>query len=55
MPDRAITLVLQCEECGEVSEGSARGWWALPSDDEHEPAEVVVYCPDCAREEFGNG
>ena len=47
--------VLECIECGARSEGAAHGWRALLTDGEHEPEAVAVYCPDCAREEFGNG
>lgn len=43
------TLVLECVECGEISEGSARGWRALLTVDD----EIAVYCGDCAAEEFG--
>ena len=35
--------------------GEARRWRAyLTVVEEGEPAEVVVYCPDCARREFGD-
>ena len=47
------TTVLQCAEC-------ERPW--LPEDTEHwwsayltdEPPEVVFFCPDCAKREFGD-
>lgn len=42
---------LECVECGVVSEGSARDWRAFLTIDD----EVATYCPDCAREEFGEG
>jgi hypothetical protein len=46
------TLVLECVECGKKSEGMARGWRGLLTDDEFEPQEVATCCPDCARKEF---
>ena len=30
-----------------------RGWKAYLTTDEDEPAEAVVYCPECAEREFG--
>jgi hypothetical protein len=30
-----------------------RGWRAYLTTDEDEPAEAVVYCPECATREFG--
>jgi hypothetical protein len=51
MPSEA-TLELECIECGNQSEGSARRWRALLTDAEFEPIEVATDCPDCARKEF---
>lgn len=44
---------LRCVECGVDSDqkGGARGWWALLTVDD----EAATYCPECAREEFGDG
>jgi 5-methylcytosine-specific restriction endonuclease McrA len=43
---------LQCVECGRVSLEGERGWVAhLPPHDE-EP-EVLIFCPQCDRREFG--
>jgi hypothetical protein len=46
---------LQCEECLEESADEARGWIALLAEDVHrlEPMSVAVFCPECARVEFG--
>src|SRR5215210_5893290 len=33
--------------------GDERGWRSYLTTDEEEPAEAVVYCPDCAEREFG--
>jgi hypothetical protein len=44
---------LICVECGRVSDGRAEGWRAFHAGDLHEPDEVIVYCPECARREFG--
>jgi hypothetical protein len=51
-------MLLRCEECGKEprSEEEARRWRAfLTVIEEDEPEEVVVYCPDCAKREFGSG
>jgi hypothetical protein len=43
-----------CVECGRVQTAPvARGWRAYLTVDEDEPAEAVVYCPDCSLREFG--
>jgi hypothetical protein len=39
------TLVLECVECGKKSEGMARGWRGLLTDDEFEPQEVATWLP----------
>ena len=48
--------MLRCEECErEGSSVEARNWRAyLTFVEERGPAEVVVYCADCARREFGD-
>jgi hypothetical protein len=40
-----------CSECGRADDGSERGWKAYLTDDE--PAETVLFCPECAEREFG--
>ena len=53
MTDEA-TEPLRCVECGRVQTAAgARGWRAYLTTDEDEPAEAVVYCPECAEREFG--
>jgi hypothetical protein len=48
------TEPLRCVECGRVQTASvARGWRAYITVDEDEPAEAVVYSPECAEREFG--
>ena len=48
------TEPLKCVECGRVQTVSvARGWRAYITADEEEPAEAIVYCPECAEREFG--
>jgi|GraSoiStandDraft_29_1057270.scaffolds.fasta_scaffold3441194_1 hypothetical protein len=45
---------LVCVECKRTDEG-ARAWKAVIGknpDDDHEPAEVLVYCPACWDREF---
>lgn len=39
---------LSCAECGAIDDRGL-GWRALLTIDD----EVAIYCPDCAREEFG--
>jgi hypothetical protein len=57
MQPRELTPVftnrLQCVECGRVSRENERGWRAYLTTDEDEPAEVVLYCPECGEREFG--
>jgi hypothetical protein len=48
-------MKLLCEECLEESDEQARGWVALLAEDVDglEPMSVAVFCPECARVEFG--
>ena len=43
---------LTCVECGRVQPDGAHGWKAYLTTDETEPAETIVYCPECAELEF---
>ena len=57
--DREISQdvhVLACAECPRVSTVTARGWKAYRTDDPErdEPPRLTLYCPDCARREFGD-
>ena len=36
-----------------VSDETASGWRGFVTDDEYEPAELLILCPDCAQREFG--
>ena len=48
------TEPLRCVECGRVqTDPAARGWRVHLTVDEDEPAEAIVYCPECAELEFG--
>ena len=48
-PTPVYTNRLQCCECGRVSRDGEHGWAArLTCDDE-----VVLYCPECDKREFG--
>jgi hypothetical protein len=40
---------LACVECERKQAAGERGWHAYLTTDEDEPAEAVVYCPECAR------
>lgn len=47
---------MTCVECGAVAAAnasSARGWRAYLTDEGDPPVYVAVYCPSCARREFG--
>lgn len=48
-----MTYCLSCAECPAVSDETARGWRGFLTDDEYEPAEVAILCPECAEREFG--
>jgi DNA-directed RNA polymerase subunit RPC12/RpoP len=43
----------RCAECGREHAAGERGWKAYLTVDEDEPAEAVVYCPECGEREFG--
>ena len=47
--------VLTCGESLEESDEKARGWIGLRAEDVEglEPISVAVFCPECARVEFG--
>ncbi len=44
------TLSLECIECGIVWWDPAERWRLYTTDDE--PAELGLFCPDCAHREF---
>jgi hypothetical protein len=48
-------LALQCVECRKDAGEIALGWQAylVGDPDTEDDEEVVVYCPDCVRREFG--
>jgi hypothetical protein len=48
-----MTYYLFCQECPNVANQFERGWRGFLTDEEYEPAEVVVLCPACAEREFG--
>jgi hypothetical protein len=45
---------LHCVECGREQSADGRGWKAYLTADEDEPAEAVVYGPECVEPEFGD-
>jgi DNA-directed RNA polymerase subunit RPC12/RpoP len=49
----ANSVRLTCVECGREQAADERGWQAHLTVDEDEPAEAVVYCPECGTREFG--
>ena len=51
--DACVVPGLQCYECPAVTVRFERGWRAFLTDDEFEPEEVAILCPDCAEREFG--
>lgn len=46
---------LTCEECGRKQAVGKRGSRAYLTDDEDEPAEAILYYPECAYREFSGG
>jgi len=48
---------VRCDECGKEPEVEAHalGWVAYRVDlaDDPDAPEVTIYCPDCAKREFG--
>jgi hypothetical protein len=44
-------LVQRCAECGREWVDARERWRVYVTEDE--PPELVAYCPDCARREFG--
>jgi hypothetical protein len=53
--ETATEYPLRCTECGMPSSGAAAGWRAYIAflEEDGEPPEVVVFCPDCAELELG--
>ena len=49
-PQQRVSIVLECLECGEQDD-SAKGWRAYLEPDGDG---VLIFCPDCARREFGS-
>jgi hypothetical protein len=50
--DMRAVRSLECVDCGRVSEDDEPGWTARLTVDEDEPAEAVIYCPECDEREF---
>lgn len=51
---REAGSVIRCVECGAESEELAAGWRGyLAGDFNEDENEVLLYCPECARREFG--
>jgi hypothetical protein len=50
-----VALIPRCVECSAVWLPADEDPWRayLGGDDLDEPGEVVIYCPDCAEQEFG--
>ena len=44
---------LTCEECRRSWRQPVERWRMYVLADDDEPAYAVIYCPDCARREFG--
>jgi hypothetical protein len=49
--------MLRCEDCGKEAADDERGWIAvvLKQDAENPKREVLIYCPNCARQFAGEG
>jgi hypothetical protein len=46
---------LRCIECGAPSDAAADGWRAYVAfvEEDGEPPQIAIYCPACAKFEFG--
>ena len=53
MSPAARAECLRCVECGREQPNGECGWKAYLTTDEDEPAQAVLYCPECATREFG--
>lgn len=50
---RPMPYPIVCVECASAAAEFERGWRGYLTDDENEPAEVAILCPECAEPEFG--
>jgi hypothetical protein len=51
-----VAFVLTCAECGKRSdEEEGLGWRGLLALEEDGSESVEVFCPECHRDEFGDG
>jgi hypothetical protein len=52
---RMVGTALVCMECGADSDAQAQGWRAylVPAEDDEPEGDILVFCPACARREFG--
>ena len=48
-------VVLECTECGQESEEHVMGWRAYLTVEDDGSEAVLVFCPECAEREFGDG
>jgi DNA-directed RNA polymerase subunit RPC12/RpoP len=51
-----VRTLFRCVECGAESNKLATGWRAYLAgelDENEQEGEVLMFCPDCARREFG--
>ena len=55
MSAEGVALIPRCVECEAVWPPADEERWRayIGGDDLEEPAEVVLYCPECAEREFG--
>jgi hypothetical protein len=50
-----MAVPILCAECTVATVEFERGWRGYLTDDEYEPAVVVILCPECSEREFGAG
>jgi hypothetical protein len=53
MSTEQVALIPQCAECGELWLAGEQDRWCRYVIDDGPDDQLVFYCPDCAKREFG--
>jgi hypothetical protein len=54
MREAPVRFLLVCAACGVGPDGNAHHWRALLALEEDATETVETFCPECAKEEFGD-